>query len=68
MWFLASFTLGPGISYGYTGPEATQPPTASWIATPDGSWAEITISGEVHDVTEGGPRQLWRIVEDAHRL
>jgi methyltransferase of ATP-grasp peptide maturase system len=67
VWFLASFTLGRTISYGYTGPDTTQPPTASWIATPDGSWAEITLSDEggQYSVAEGGPRRLWSIVENA---
>jgi methyltransferase of ATP-grasp peptide maturase system len=69
VWFLASFALGPRISIGYTGPDTTQPPIATTIATPDGSWAEITL-GAVdggHQVVEGGPRQLWSIVEDAHQ-
>lgn len=35
------------------------------ISTGDGSWAEITTE---RVVTEGGPRALWRMVEDAHRF
>ncbi len=69
VWFLASFDLGPGISYGYAGPDTSQPPTASWIATPDGSRAEITLAADDghHQVAEGGPRRLWSLVENAHR-
>jgi hypothetical protein len=75
VWFLASFDLGPDIAYGYTIPEgATSPassdaaPIASWIATPDGSWAEITVATKNgrHSVAEGGPRRLWQLVEQAH--
>lgn len=64
VWFLASFTLGPGITLGYTGPDAMQSPTASWIATADGSWAEVSLTE--HTVIEGGPRGLWSILEDTH--
>ena len=42
VWFLASFDLGPGISYGYAG-HSPDGPRPTWIATPDGSWAEITL-------------------------
>jgi methyltransferase of ATP-grasp peptide maturase system len=69
VWFLGSFTLGPGIAHGYTGPDTTQPPTASWIVTADGSWAEITLAatdGE-YAVTEGGPRRLWSLLEATHQ-
>jgi methyltransferase of ATP-grasp peptide maturase system len=63
VWFLASFQLGPMISYGYQG----APPTASFVATPDGSWAEVALSGDgTHQVAEGGARRLWRIIEQAH--
>ncbi|WP_033290916.1 methyltransferase domain-containing protein [Amycolatopsis jejuensis] len=66
-WFIASFDLGSEIAYGYTFPEGS---AASSIATPDGSWAEITLAAENgrHAVAEGGPRRLWRLVEEAHRL
>ncbi|NIJ12955.1 methyltransferase of ATP-grasp peptide maturase system [Saccharomonospora amisosensis] len=76
VWFLASFELGAEIAYGYTLPEggaipaySGAPPTASWIATPDGSWAEIALATQngQHEVAEGGPRRLWRFVEQAHR-
>ncbi|APU14038.1 MULTISPECIES: methyltransferase domain-containing protein [Actinoalloteichus] len=69
VWFLASFVLGPGIAHGYTGPDTTRPPTAVWIATSDGSWAEITLTATDHGhaVAEGGPRRLWSILEDSHR-
>lgn len=77
VWFLASFDLGPEIAYGYTIPDgdatadhSRAAPTASWIATPDGSWAEITLATEngPHAVAEGGPRRLWGCVENAHRI
>lgn len=76
VWFLASFELGPDIAYGYTlPPGGTIPaysataPTASWIATPDGSWAEITLVQQngLHSVAEGGPRRLWNMIEHARR-
>ncbi|OZM75191.1 protein-L-isoaspartate(D-aspartate) O-methyltransferase [Amycolatopsis antarctica] len=75
VWFLASFDLGPEIAYGYTLPEGGKipahsdtVPTASWIATPDGSWAEITLAAQngQHEVAEGGPRRLWRLIENAY--
>ena len=74
VWFLASFDLGPEIAYGYTIPDggaipaySQTAPTASWIATPDGSWAEITLATQngQHTVAEGGPRRLWSLVENA---
>ncbi|RZS40886.1 protein-L-isoaspartate(D-aspartate) O-methyltransferase [Herbihabitans rhizosphaerae] len=74
-WFLASFTLGPDVAAaGYTGPDDNdtneQPaPAAVWITTPDGSWTEISLrdhDGE-HRVHEGGPRNLWTLIEQAHR-
>ncbi|MGH3517906.1 MAG: methyltransferase domain-containing protein [Haloechinothrix sp.] len=76
VWFLASFDLGPEVAYGYTVPErgaipaySQTAPTASWIATPDGSWAEITLATKngLHPVAEGGPRRLWSLIEHAHR-
>jgi hypothetical protein len=76
VWFLAFFDLGREIAYGYTIPEgganpgySAAAPTASWIAAPDGSWAEVTRAGQngLHPVAEGGPRRLWRLVEQAHR-
>jgi methyltransferase of ATP-grasp peptide maturase system len=77
VWFLASFDLGGEIAYGYTIPDggaipaySQTAPTASWIATPDGSWAEITFATHngVHEVAEGGHRRLWHLVENAHRI
>ncbi len=69
VWFLAAFDLGADITHGYTGTDPTHPPTASWLATPDGSWAEIALADIAgnHDVLEGGPRQLWSIIEHAHQ-
>ncbi|MFE3171384.1 methyltransferase domain-containing protein [Amycolatopsis sp. NPDC059090] len=70
VWFLASFDLGPEISYGYTLTGDEAPPAASWLATPDGSWAEVAFAVEhgLHPVAEGGPRRLWSLVENAHRV
>jgi hypothetical protein len=69
VWFIASFDLGPGVEHGYTGSDTTRPPTVSWLSTPDGSWAEVTLTSRDgrHAVAEGGPRRLWSIVERAHR-
>lgn len=55
--------------------DMTRPLSAVRISTPDGSWAEIILDepgappgeGE-HAVTEGGPRALRRLVEDAYQL
>jgi methyltransferase of ATP-grasp peptide maturase system len=69
VWFLASLHLGAGVAHGYTGADTTQPPTASWISTPDGSWTEVGLVADqagLHTVTEAGPRRLWSIVEQAH--
>ncbi len=75
VWFLAAFDLGPDVSIGYTGTDTTRPPAAVRISTPDGSWAEITLDHpdtppdeSEQTVTEGGPRALWRLVENAHHL
>jgi methyltransferase of ATP-grasp peptide maturase system len=69
VWFLASFVLGADLSLGYSRFHDGQP-TATFITVRDGSWAEITLAAdhEVHQVTEGGPRRIWRIVEDAHAM
>lgn len=69
VWFLAVFTLGPGVSLGYGRFQDGQP-TVTSITAGDGSWAEVKLAADqgVHQVTEGGPRPVWRIVEDAHAL
>jgi hypothetical protein len=58
------------VSVGYTGTDTTSPPTAITLSTPDGSWAQITLAAVDggHEVREGGPRRLWRAVENAHQL
>ncbi|MGH3978668.1 MAG: ATP-grasp peptide maturase system methyltransferase [Pseudonocardiaceae bacterium] len=68
VWFLASFDLGAEVSLGYCRPDVTWKPTATSITVGDGSWAEITLADDhgVRQVAEGGPRRVWRIVEDAH--
>ena len=70
VWFLAAFDLGPDVSVGYTGIDTTSPPTAVTLSTPDGSWAQITLAAVDggYEVREGGPRRLWRAVENAHQL
>jgi protein-L-isoaspartate O-methyltransferase len=69
VWFLASFDLGTTISLGYGRPDEDWKPTTTSITTGDGSWAEVTLDGHgVHHVTEGGPRRVWRIIENAHAL
>jgi methyltransferase of ATP-grasp peptide maturase system len=69
VWFLATFELGRGMEHGYTGAGQNQPPTASWLTAPDGSWAEVTLAEQNgrYSVAEGGPRRLWAIVEDTHQ-
>ena len=71
VWFLAAFEIGPDVSIGYTGTDITRPPSAVRISTLDGSWAEIGIDAAENGryaVSEGGPRALWRMVEQAHEL
>jgi hypothetical protein len=69
VWFLAAFDLGPDVSIGYTGPDTTSPPTSVTLSTPDGSWAHAALAevDGAHEVSEGGPRRLWRAVENAHQ-
>ncbi|MER7113298.1 methyltransferase domain-containing protein [Saccharomonospora azurea] len=74
VWFLAALELGRDIAHGYTlppdaGPGYDGPPSAAFLTTPDGSWAEVTLAAEPngeHVVVEGGPRRVWRVVEHAH--
>jgi methyltransferase of ATP-grasp peptide maturase system len=68
VWFLASFDLGTNIAVGYGRPDQNGNPTVTSITVDDGSWAEITLTGDqgIHQVREGGMRQVWRIIEDAH--
>jgi hypothetical protein len=70
VWFLASFDLGANISVGYGRPDESWKPTVTSITVQDGSWAEVTLADDhgVHRVTEGGPRKVWQIIEDAHDL
>ncbi|MGH3692667.1 MAG: methyltransferase domain-containing protein [Pseudonocardiaceae bacterium] len=70
VWFLASFDLGTDISLGYGRPDKDRKPTVTSITVGDGSWAEVTLADDhgVHQVTESGPRRVWRIIEDAHTL
>ncbi len=69
VWFLASFDLGTNISLGYCRFEDGKP-TATSITAGDGSWAQVTLADDhgVHHVTEGGPRRVWRMIENAHAL
>ncbi|MGQ0774923.1 MAG: hypothetical protein ACT4NY_10995 [Pseudonocardiales bacterium] len=43
-------------------------PTLGTTDGADGSWAEVTLADDhgAHEVIEGGPRSVWRIVEAAH--
>lgn len=70
VWFLASFDLGTTISLGYGHPDEDWKPTVTSITTGDGSWAEVTLADDhgVHHVVEGGPRRVWRIIENSHAL
>lgn len=70
VWFIASFTLGADISLGYGRPDENWKPTVVSIMVGDGSWTEVTLADDhgVHQVSEAGPRRVWRIVEDAHAL
>lgn len=69
VWFLAAFDLGPDISIGFAGRADTGTSPDVSVTTPDGSWARISMNSTDsggHEVTQGGPRRLWRIVETAH--
>lgn len=69
MWFLAGFRLGADLTLGYGNVKEGQPTTTS-ITMEDGSWAEVSLAEDhgVHQVTEGGRRRVWHIIEDAHTL
>jgi methyltransferase of ATP-grasp peptide maturase system len=71
-WFLAAVDLGNDLRYGYTAPsEPGKQPTSTWIASPDGSWAEVALGHDdagTRAVRQGGPRRLWDLVEDANAL
>ncbi|MGI8308795.1 ATP-grasp peptide maturase system methyltransferase [Saccharopolyspora hattusasensis] len=68
VWFLVALEIGAGVSCGYTGSDPVRAPTAAWIATADRSWAEIDLEpdGGAYRVREGGPRPLWKTVENAY--
>lgn len=68
VWFLAVLRIGPGATLGYSRPDASGRPTATSITAADGSWTEITLDrhADQHDVTEGGPRSIWQIIESTH--
>jgi protein-L-isoaspartate O-methyltransferase len=70
VWFLASFDLGPDIALGYGRPDENRNPTVTSITLGDGSWAEVTLTGDhgTHHVREAGPRRVWQIIENAHTL
>lgn len=38
------------------------------LRTTDGSWAEATTGAAGHRVTEGGPRRIWELAEQAADL
>jgi methyltransferase of ATP-grasp peptide maturase system len=69
-WFLASFDLGADTAIGYGRPDHNYNPTVTSITTGDGSWAEVSLTGDhgAHQVREGGPRRVWQIIENAHAL
>ncbi|MGH3940002.1 MAG: hypothetical protein ACRDTG_15495 [Pseudonocardiaceae bacterium] len=69
VWFLASFALGAELTLGYTNFKDGQP-TATSITIGDGSWAEVSLADDygMHQVAEGGPRSVWRILENTHTL
>ncbi len=68
LWFLAHVRVPPGISFGLCGEDIGRPPTTTFLSAADGSWCEIDEPSPdgAHQIWEAGPRQLWRIVEDAH--
>ncbi|HEY6422340.1 MAG TPA: methyltransferase domain-containing protein [Pseudonocardiaceae bacterium] len=68
VWFLTSFDLGADIALSYGRPDQNGNPTVTSITVSDGSWAEVTLTDDhgSHQVREGGPRRVWRIIEDAH--
>ena len=64
-WFLAHFRLPRGISFGYDLDPDTMQPVASTFATPDGSWARVSLADGT--VTEAGDKPLWSHVEWAYK-
>lgn len=63
-WFLAHLRLPPGTSFGYDLDPGTRQPVATTFATPDGSWARVSLADGT--VTEAGDTPLWSHVEWAY--
>ena len=70
VWFLAGLAMPLDLTYGHTIDEATGASGDLFLSATDGSWCEVTerLDNGARRVLEGGPRQLWRAVEEAYRL
>lgn len=70
VWLLAQVHgLPTGIHIGMDLDPNTRQPTANFLTAPDGSWTTISLTSTNgnHTVHEGGPTELWKPVEHAHR-
>ena len=70
-WLLAQFQgLPADVRIGMHLDPDTRQPTASFLSTPDGSWAVVSLTSDQghYDVIEGGPTALWDTIERAHQV
>lgn len=68
VWFIAGLAMPLDVTYGHMVDETTGAPGDVFLSATDGSWCEVTerLHNGARRVLEGGPRQLWRAVEDAY--
>ncbi|WP_020499976.1 methyltransferase domain-containing protein [Sciscionella marina] len=60
-WMWAALEL-PGLSLGYSlNDEGTV--DASYLTTPDGSWATVPLGRGERTITEAGPTPIWYVIE-----
>ena len=69
VWFIAGLAMPLDVTYGHVIDETTGAPGDVFLSATDGSWCEVSAHPDqgARSVLEGGPRQLWRAVEDAYR-
>lgn len=66
VWFLAQLRgLPRGMVFGVLLDPETREPTAATLASPDGSWARVSLAD--HTVAETGATSLWEPIEQTYR-
>ncbi len=71
LWFLLHLTVPGRVEFGYHRDPDTDGIGPMFLYSRDGSWCEITTTttgAASRYVTEGGPRPLWRTLEQLHDL